>query len=297
MAEGGVLINSLPKSGTHLLERALELLGLRNWEATRPLVRRVGDRLGLTSPAFLDTRSAAAWHRARMRLSGADTRSAGGVPVGVFAPRSLDKAALARWLAPRAPGSFVKAHIPYHPATAELMTKAGLRSVTIIRDPRAVVASMVPFVLDAGGWRHFLQDRFAALCPEQRVDLVINGGETGLSGLTLLPLKQAFESVLDWDTHPGTLLVRFEGLVGPRGGGSAAAQSATLQAIAAHLGCQLTKDRRARMAGVFDTTAPTFRGGQVAGWRARLTPDQANRVMAAIGSELLSRAGYEAPDG
>lgn len=288
---GYVLVNSLPKSGTHLLERALMLLGVTNREATRSLPRRVTDRLGLSAPPFIEHRSARRWSRVHLQGERYGPDAGHSIPVGVFSPIYVPAPVMVSWLRPAVSGAFVKAHLPYDPGLATLFDQTGTRPITILRDPRAVVASMVPYVLDAGNFRHGLKQEFQMRSEEERIDFVIEGG-TAQNGQPLLSLAEAFASVLDWSRHPGSLVVRFEDLVGPRGGGSAEALEVTLEAITGHLGIALTPEIRARMDEVFDPNSPTFRGGRVDGWRERLSPGQVARIEAAVGPELFARAGY-----
>ena len=291
--QGGVIVNSLPKSGTHLLERGLMILGLRNWHTTRGKFRRVTDRIGITPPPFLAHLTVERWNRAHFQTS--QPRPSGNklVPIGVFSPEYLDPRTVSKWIAPRTPSSFVKAHIPYSAAFAEVINSCpNVRAITIIRDPRAVAASMIPYVLNAKQWKHSLQDYFETLTNEQRVDFVLNGGYADPPGLTVLSLATAFENVLDWQKHAGSLVIRFEDLVGEQGGGSFAAQVDTFEAITDHLGIALTPEMRARMDEVFDPSSPTFRGGRIDSWRERLSPGQVARIEAALGPELFARAGY-----
>lgn len=294
---GSVLVNSLPKSGTHLLERALMILGLQNWETSRSTFRRATDRAGLSPPSFLAKPAADRWRRLRRQPSHFSAEGAFAYPVGVFTPEYFDRATALKWLSPRRPASFVKGHIPYTPPLAKLIDAIpGLTPVTIIRDPRAVVASVIPYVLDARHWTHFLQAEFEGLDEDARVDFVLNGGTARTSGLRVLSLAEAYGSVLDWQHHAGTLVVRFEDLVGAQGGGRDEAQVDTFEALANHLGIALTDTLRGRMRDVFDPSAPTFRGGRIDGWRTRLTPDQIRKTEAAMGPALFERAGY-GPDG
>ncbi len=286
------LVNSLPKSGTHLLERALMLLGLRNWEATRSFPRRVTDRLGLTPPSSIQHRAAATWERARLRTPNYSPDAKHMIPIGVFSPCYFDEASFSKWISRRPSESLLKAHLPYHPDTARLLDEFGVRPVTIIRDPRAVAASMIQYVLDARHWKHFLQDHFDNLSEDQRVDFVVDGGISQPHGVPVLPLAQAFSSVLDWGQHTGNLMIRFEDLVGPHGGGTAEAMETTLIRIADHLNIDMTAEMKARMDVVFDPSSPTFRGGQIDGWRKRLTPHQVSMIEDRLGPELFARAGY-----
>ncbi|TPW27107.1 sulfotransferase domain-containing protein [Martelella alba] len=288
---GYILVNSLPKSGTHLLERALMVLGIENRESNRPLHRRLTDRLGLTSPSFIEHRSASRWSRVHFDGQNYVPDGLHTIPVGVFSPLYVSEDTMLRWLEPMAESSFIKGHLPFDPALDGLLKRRSVRAITILRDPRAVVASMVPYVLNAGNFKHGLQKTFASMSPEERIDFVIQGGVTG-SGQSVISLADAFTSVLNWENSEHCLVVRFEDLVGMRGGGSAEAQNEALNAIAGHLGIEMSDQLRQKFDKIFDPSSPTFRGGKIDGWRERLTPGQSSRIVEAIGRELFTRAGY-----
>jgi hypothetical protein len=287
-----VLVNSLPKSGTHLLEKALMVLGGAARENSRSFVTRATDKIGLTPPPFLDRRTAGRWGRLRgygnrdQRIDHTD------VPVGVFSPYFIPRSAFEVWLRNRPLSAFGKAHVPFSPTAMLACDATQTKTITILRDPRAVAASMIPYVLDARNWNHYLRPFYDTLTEEERVDFTIHGGYANPPGLPVKSLNDAFESVLNWDQHDATLIVTFEDLVGPQGGGTIHAQSACLEAIAAHLEIPMSKDLKSKMEQVFDPSSPTFRGGRIDAWRDRLTAGQIARIEASIDPALMQRAGY-----
>ena len=287
-----VLVNSLPKSGTHLLEKALMVLGGAARENGRTVLERATDKIGLTPPPFLDRRTAGRWGRLRGYGNREQSVHPTDVPVGVFSPYSVPRSVFENWLRNRPLTAFGKAHVPFSPAAIEAFDATQTKAITILRDPRAVAASMIPYVLDARNWNHYLRPFYETLTEAERVDFTIQGGYANPLGLAVKSLNDAFESVLIWDQHDGTLIIKFEDLVGPQGGGTADAQFACVQAIAAHLNVPMTDDLWAKVSQVFDPSSPTFRGGRIDGWRDRLTPSQIARVEASLDPALMRRAGY-----
>ena len=288
-----ILINSLPKSGTHLLEKALMVLGGAARENGRTVLERATDKIGLTPPPFLDRRTAGRWGRLRGYGQRDQSVHPTDVPVGVFSPYFVPRSVFESWLRNRPLTSFGKAHVPFSPAAMEAFDATQTKAITILRDPRAVAASMIPYVLDARNWNHYLRPFYETLTEDERVNFTIYGGYANPPGLAVKSLNDAFESVLNWDQHVGTLIIKFEDLVGPQGGGTTDAQSACFQAIAAHLKLPMTDDLWAKVSQVFDPSSPTFRGGRIDGWRDRLTPSQIARVEASLNPALMRRAGYD----
>lgn len=292
-----IIVNSLPKSGTHLLDKAVKILGGGSHEEARSILRRATDRFGVTAPANFERHGAGRWGRFRgYGLSETPTRKRT-IPVGVFTPFYIGPRTFASWVRNRPLSRFSKAHLPYNPETQKVLEATNTRCVVILRDPRAVAASMIPYVLDARSWDHFLRPFFEELSEDERVDFVINGGYADPPGYHVQSLNDAFESVINWEQHSGSLLVRFEDLVGPEGGGNQEAQNRVFSELAAHLGVVMTQDHRARFQDVFDRSSPTFRGGRINGWRDRLTADQIARIAAALDPALMARAGYNIANG
>ena len=288
-----VLVNSLPKSGTHLLEKALMVLGGGARENGRTVLERAADKIGLTPPPFLDRRTAGRWGRLRGYGHRDQSVDPTDVPVGVFSPYFVPRSVFESWLRNRPLTSFGKAHMPFSPAAIEAFDATQTKAITILRDPRAVAASMIPYVLDARNWNHYLRPFYETLTEDERVDFTIHGGYANPPGLPVKSLNDAFESVLNWGQHDGTLIIKFEDLVGPQGGGTTNAQFACVQAIAAHLNVPMTDDLWAKVDQVFDPSSPTCRGGRIDGWRDRLTPSQIARTEASLDPALMQRAGYD----
>lgn len=287
-----ILLNSLPKSGTHLLEKALILLGGQTAERGRGLIRRATDRCGLTPPPFLDRRSAGRWNNLRLRGIVDSQHAKTSVPIGVFAPTNIPRETFAKWVQNRPLSGFVKGHVPYSHEAAAVLNETATKTIVIVRDPRAVAASMLLYVMHSQNWTHFLRPFFEQLNADERLDFLMNGGHADPPGYTFLPLRDAFASVLAWQQDRQTLVIRFEDLVGPLGGGSPTAQMACFEALSAHLDVTLSDETVNRVHEAFDPASPTFRTGRSDSWRQDLNVDQITRIEAALDPGVLAKAGY-----
>lgn len=256
-----VLVTSLPKGGTNLLLKALGCLpGLR--------VSRLGIYGGNVAP----TRPGAAT-----------------VAVGVDWPTEADARRVRRRIGLVAPGSVLPAHLPHSRELADLLAALGVRVAAIVRDPRDVACSLPPYVLSRP--HHFLHARFAALSPGQRLTAALEGLAADAGGRGLRSLEQRVRSVVSWADDPAAVLVRFEDLVGPQGGGSRQRQLDTLRTLADHLGVPCTPGQARHIAEHLFGGTDTFRKGQIGGWRQELTPEQLQ--IAARLDPLLVELGYE----
>jgi hypothetical protein len=305
-----VVANSIPKSGTHLLDRLLTLLGFelmdlggirphpaqagKNLTSTR---RRLRALLGLRRPEDVmgigsHLVDGGRFPPARRLLR---TRGPEKVMTGVDFPREIGRRWLERRLSRVPDGCFVTAHCVYSPELATLFAGERMRVVCILRDPRDVAVSQMHYIKQKK--RHPIHDAFMALPSDnERLLVSIRGGLLGKR--TLLSLDERYRQFLGWQRDENSVLVKFEDLVGPRGGGSAEAQRHTVERVARHLGVPLDEETVVSPSieeGLYGL-GRTFRKGQIGGWRSEFSEEHAQAAREVAGL-LLVELGYEAdPD-
>ncbi len=281
-----ILINSMPKSGTHLLTQVVDLLGYRDHGAHETAWLRAKDRLGLGAPVVLaHLRVKRNWQR---RMAALGNRGGPTIPIDVTMPVQTPIALAQRWLHAIPPGQYLSGHVPWTEATAGLLRAEGLKHVIIVRDPRDVLVSFVHYVVRP---EHILSRDFRDLSPDERVRLALEGGRGAASGVQITGLREGFASILAWQQEPSVLFVRFEALIGERGDGSSAEQRAAVQAICQHL--ELAHDDALIdqvCLRAFDTGAATFRRGKIGAWRDELTPEQIDLANASFAALLQDYA-------
>jgi sulfotransferase 6B1 len=122
----------------------------------------------------------------------------------------------------------------------------------------------------------------------ERLLVSIRGGELG--GRKLQSLDERYRQFLRWEREGGTAVVKFEDLVGTKGGGSAEAQRLAVEGVARQLGVE------ERTMGVVEDlfgVGRTFRKGQIGGWREEFSAEHERALKEVVGS-LLVELGYEA---
>jgi hypothetical protein len=302
-----IVANSIPKSGTHLLDRLLVLLGfgLVDLGGLRPHLAKSDDRFRMVNGrlrSFLGLRQpedvmgigphlveGGRFPPARKVMRGLGEK----VTVGVVSPQLISRRWLARRLAKVPHGAFVNAHCIYSPELATLFAQQGMRTVCILRDPRDVAVSQMHYLKQLEN--HFAHEGYMALPSDhERLMLSIRGGELG--GRELQPLDQRYRQFLRWGQEGGAVMVKFEDLVGIKGGGSAEAQREAVERVGRHLGIGVGQERmRAVEEGLFGV-GRTFRKGQIGGWREEFSSEHERAVEGVVGP-LLVELGYEAsPD-
>ncbi len=239
-----VVLQSLPKSGTHLLARCVSLL-----------------------PG----------------MSGS----------GLWIPplRTPSSEALGRvdWiLAISRPGQFTTSHA-VHPDLERTLSRRGFKSIQIRRDPRDVVVSRMNFALAWKDHAFHRQVAEAMRTDEERLLFFIGGGApSGPSGIA-----DALQSHRPRDESDSNLIVRFERLVGPQGGGDLASQLGEIARIARHLGFALS-DAEIEKIGrrTFWKDSATFHEGCRGSWRGRFNERVKDAFKKAAGRQLVEM-GYE----
>lgn len=203
-----------------------------------------------------------------------------------------------RWkLASVPPGSLVRAHLMHVPEVIEVLSQFEVRSFFIMRDLRDVAVSHARWVL--GEPRIFLHAIYKAMdsfddCLMASIRGVPLGTPFG-SNASQPDIGTDFRRWAGWLTDPGTLTVRFEDLVGERGGGDEAARIGRVRAVAEHLGYPLDEAAAARHFGsrVLDpSTSPTFRKGEIGGW-SDIFNERHREAFRYVAGDLLVELGYE----
>ncbi len=173
---------------------------------------------------------------------------------------------------------FLGTHLHYTESYAQLFYRKKQKVLLNIRDPRDQVISNAY-------WRK----KFPAEYPSDvafSLNEIITDNIKNIDRLFFYPL-------LPWERYPFTLIIRFEDLVGEKGGGSYEKQLETIKKIAAHLNHPLTDTRAAEIADtLFGDTAGTFREGQIGSWKKHFSSEQ-KRLFKKKGGELLMKLGYE----
>jgi hypothetical protein len=266
-----IVANSIPKSGTNLLARLLTLLGFEQ-------TSEMGIRSRLVAGPFSPVRKLL---RARSKEK---------VTIGVVSPQRIDRRWLERRLSRVRDGYFVTAHCVYSPELASLFAGEQMRAVCILRDPRDVAVSQMHYIKQRK--EHFAHEAFLQLPSDhERLLHSIRGGELG--GRRLQSLDERYRQFLGWQDDDNAMMVKFEDLVGPKGGGSAETQRRTVERVARYVGLEPDERMMRTVEENIFGVSNTFRKGQIGGWREEFSEEHA-RAAREIAGPLLVKLGYEA---
>ena len=260
-------INSLPKSGTHLTAKCLKLMGYAEL-----------DHLGsaqVISPSILSKVRRLTWYPFNQ-----------GYLLGIDTPVEVSKRIVHSRLKKGKPHTFFTAHVGYSTALLDAVCAYDIKPIVVYRDPRAVLVSFVHYVTKLK--EHVLHSEFKDLPEAAKFQHVLNGHRFNKAYLE--PLRTRCLALDGWLASDHVLKIRFEDLVGVKGGGTIESQEETIANL-----CHWLEIPDSKSEGVADELfgpgRHTFRKGQIDSWRNEMSEENIKLVEQKLG-DVLKRWGY-----
>ena len=261
-----VLINSVPKAGTHLLSSILD---------HTPGYRFSG------------------LHVRRERF----VRHAGDQDPAILLDPEMDWPGLRRELEGAKLGQYATAHLWASAPLSELLSELDYRVLYVTRDPRDIVVSTAAYIPSLRRHRHHQRFKHRLRTDEERMLAVIRGFEADADGPRYLPLADRLRVFVGWEDDRRTLRCRFEDMVGARGAGNEGAQEELLARIFGHLGLGLDAAEAAGIAAeAWASKSATFRSGRIGAWRQAFTPAVAEAFEQEVDATMMAALGYPTGD-
>jgi len=260
---GPVLINSLPKSGTNLLAKVLQLF---------PGLSRETLHLGYSDINKLEKDPDYKSNSAR---------------IGVDFPTVTSMDSIEGTLESMQDNTFATAHLPFSWVLAQFLQNSKFKMVLILRDPRDVVVSHAKYVHSSPA--HPLYKHYQTLNFDEQIMTSIHGFEKDLK---MPDINRRVRSLLPWAEQPFTYTTYFEKLVGREGGGSKKVQMDEVNHIGQHLNIHFTASQLDEITEkIFGGTA-TFSRGKIGAWREAFNEEHKEAFHRRAG-RLLEELGYE----
>jgi hypothetical protein len=285
-----VFINSLPKSGTHLLAQAIEIFG---YEEHTSINAALEDEWELETPRFLTYRWVMKVLNKEQKTSQTED-SKGKIGIGAaVSDFYVETSTLKHWLNLIKPGKYILGHVPQTPLLNPILGDINYHHVFIIRDPRAVFVSNSSFIFDDRklGFKHLLKDDLTLMSETERFNFLLKGGYAKEAGMPIKSFAERYRSMLAWRDEPGCLFLRFEDLVGEAGGGSYEKQEDVMKKIALHLGVSFDDRVSAKIQEVYNPNARTFRKGNIDSWKSLMDAEKIQKLIEYC-EPLCEEAGY-----
>lgn len=169
-------------------------------------------------------------------------------------------------------GQYASGHLYWNKNLTKTFTENGIRSLFIVRDLRDIAVSNV-FYITYKNPHHRLHRYFKSLeNNDERLLASIQGikGELLDDGIHSLSLYEHAKSYLPWTDDPDCLNIRFEDLIGEKGGGDDLTQKKVIREIIQHLSLEnfVEEEELTLIASnTFSSRSKTFRKGLIGDWR------------------------------
>ena len=193
--------------------------------------------------------------------------------------------------------SIVRSHLMYDDEINRALNKRRTKKIFIYRDLRDVVVSHARWVNSE--CRYFLNEYYRnCSSDEERVMLSIVGIVPGTpvgSNISTPPIGRDFERWKGWISDEDTLSVKFEDLVGERGGGSEETKICVIREILDFLEVELSEEDVRQKFSIIQldpSKSHTFRKGRIGAWREIFTEEHKKAFKAEAGNMLIE-LGYE----
>ncbi len=278
-----ILVNTVPHSGTHFLTSLLENLGYEH------AIYR--NKLYFGTPYYRRGQKAAInWRTANLLGEKFRLFEHKNIPVSVSAPVKITKSTYKNSFKVLVPGKFLMGHVPYSKIAEEVHQSTIDLSLTIVRDPRDMIFSMLRHVRERPQ-HHAFNYLYKTLKTDIQRFFAIAEGYENPQG-RMVGLEQMISSMLDWQVCSNNLCVRFEEIIGPSGGGTFISQQKVIEEILKFIDEDAPQNNLQNLADNTFGKSSTFRKGQSYGWKNVLSEND-NKYFEEKYSSTLLRMGYE----
>lgn len=182
-------------------------------------------------------------------------------------------------------------HLVYRNGSAKILRSGGYTPIFIYRDPRDQVVSFA----------YHMKKRHDKGYPQAKNmsihDIITDHMTSGKTYNNHRPyfhnVEELYRAFMPWMNLPNMLSIRFEDLVGSRGGGCDAMQLVTIKKIAQHIGIILSDEQACEVAHkLYGQDNGFFREGQIGSWQEHFTP-QHKKLFKKLAGQLLIDLKYE----
>lgn len=180
-------------------------------------------------------------------------------------------------------GHFLLAHMQYHDMVLDRLLYNDLKLIQLVRDPRDVLLSHLNYIenMDKTQKSHEYIKRFTTR--EDKIKAMIEGKPHVLE-----PYPEVLDKFGDWLSKDQVLCIKFEDLIGPKGGGSQNRQLEAVESICDFISINVNKDKLSTISEkVYSPKSSTFNKGKIGNWKHTLNRNEKDWLNKAIQKQLL----------
>lgn len=191
-------------------------------------------------------------------------------------------------------GEFTKGHIPCFERAKDFVANHDLLIFNMIRDPRDNIVSLVNYLMSQPN--HPLHAPYSRLASDnERIMATIRGVIDEQGRQLTRDIGWRMNNWIGWDNEPKATALRFEALIGPRGGGDASLQLVEIRKMLHALGIN-NEDLVGRISEhAFDNRVHSFHKGQIGRWKSAFTKEHKS-AFKEVANWTLLHYGYENDD-
>ena len=280
-----LFVNTIPHSGTHLVTTILDSLGFTH--------ANIKNRFYTVRPYFRRLQKAGINWRSSMDLYNYFTIiEKKTVLVSVASPRLVRASLIAKLFSKVEDNQYVIGHMPYSYDGKKVIQENIAKTITIIRDPRDMAISMINHSRTRPQ-HHAHKYLFDELKSEsERLNAVLSGYDNHLG--SLIGINQMYSSMLKWKEEVENITLKFEDLVGHRGGGSNENQILSIHNLIDYLDLvsEFDNEKVSNIAKNSFGVSGTFRKGKIGAWKDFFSHSDKELYNSKIG-DLLMDIGYD----
>ena len=190
------------------------------------------------------------------------------------------------------PTSFLITHLPYSVEIEKLLRNYNTKFIFMYRDLRDQLVSYVHF-LQRDDTPENVKAAISGMSFDQILEsLIIDNRIYDVEWRGQKNVKEFYDSFIPWLQSEFCHFVRFENLIGPKGGGSLLSQYTTIESIAKYIGIELNSQQiEFIMTNLFGSSF-SFHKGQIGSWRKYFT-EKHKKLFKDVAGQLLIELGYE----
>jgi hypothetical protein len=191
-------------------------------------------------------------------------------------------------------GQIISTHMYWSAELESFLDQEAYKKFLMVRDLRDVCVSSAHYCVKDK--RHRLHNYFNSLGSwDEQLAAVIKGIDANslADGVRSKSIAEHVDGYIPWVHDPNCLIIRFEELVGAKGGGTVENQLDTIRQISGHIGLKQDESSLREIAErSFSNKTKTFRKGQIGGWQSEFSEGNIALFKQVAGQQLME-LGYE----
>ena len=273
-----VLVNSVTRNGVHLVGSVLDTIGMTS--ASHGYIKRKKVQLN----------SRTSQHPLNYFVRYSKER----IPISIGSPRMVRRKLVERICSKIKDTEYMLSHIPYSTDMEKLLKVLEWKNIVIVRDPRDQCASMLHKlkIKKNNPASYYLYQHLKS--DSERIKALINGYDGLHNTRGMVSLETMYKSVLAWKGKSNFIFVKFEDLIGPKGGGTLERQKTTITQILRHIEYEHYDNDKIveRIAKHCFGTTNSFWKGQIGNWK-NVFDKEVSEILKNNLADLLDQLEYD----